>query len=303
VNAVDQNGDGTLDWKDAAILAETVSNNTTNMINGAKEMAVNMQRQALRPIFAEDLDSDVFPKIKLLRIIKRDKRREENAVCKGSIGYFSNQKSLEVINVYRDSVDAFKFTFYPDADSEIYYVDPSDWHKYIALDDYFSFLKEARINELQRIAQELGAKHFSVTFKEQKTSFVSRNVKAKAQTHLGGEQSSGDAEYDLSSTAVDIDEIAAQMDCPGHAPTKCPELFYLSGEQGIHTLIKLRMNEVSPISHQKYTLNLSTSSGIKEKDAVEIDAALKSMKFSGDVTVASEAKKEARRFFEYEIDF
>ena len=97
-------------------------------------------------------------------------------------------------------------------------------------------------------------------------------------------------------------EIAAEMDCPGHAPME-PCLHFLQREPSIQTLISLRMDESSPITHQKYTLKLSNSSGIKEKDAVKIDAALKAMKFIGNTTVTSEARNEARRFFEYEIDF
>ena len=54
---------------------------------------------------------------------------------------------------------------------------------------------------------------------------------------------------------------------------------------------------------QKYTLKLSNSSGIKESDAIKIDAALKSMKICGNTTIASEVQSEARKFFEYEIDF
>ena len=63
------------------------------------------------------------------------------------------------------------------------------------------------------------------------------------------------------------------------------------------------MDKNSPMMHQKYTLKLSNSSGIKEKDAVRIDAALKAMKISGNTTVTSEVRNESRRFFEYEIDF
>lgn len=63
------------------------------------------------------------------------------------------------------------------------------------------------------------------------------------------------------------------------------------------------MDKASPMLHQKYTLKLSNSSGIKEKDAVKIDAALKAMKISGNTTVINEAQNESRRFFEYEIDF
>ncbi|MBR5248713.1 MAG: hypothetical protein IKV27_07235 [Lachnospiraceae bacterium] len=50
-------------------------------------------------------------------------------------------------------------------------------------------------------------------------------------------------------------------------------------------------------------LKMSTSSGMKESDAVKIDAVLKGMKFSGNTTVSSEAQNEARRYLEYEIEF
>lgn len=63
------------------------------------------------------------------------------------------------------------------------------------------------------------------------------------------------------------------------------------------------MDKASPLTHQKYTLKLSNSSGIKESDAIKIDAALKSMKICGNTTIVSEVQSEARKFFEYEIDF
>ena len=42
-----------------------------------------------------------------------------------------------------------------------------------------NYLKVARVSELQKIAQDLGAKHFRVTYKEQKKSFESNTAKAK----------------------------------------------------------------------------------------------------------------------------
>lgn len=108
--------------------------------------------------------------------------------------------------------------------------------------------------------------------------------------------------YDLSASTVSNVEVAAEMQCLGHAPTE-PKLCYLQREPSIQSLITLRMDKASPMLHQKYTLKLSNSSGIKEKDAVKIDAALKAMKISGNTTVINEAQNESRRFFEYEIDF
>lgn len=306
VNAVDQNGDGAFDLRDVSVIAEAIGNTAKSTANAVKssaeEKSREMERKLLQPIFSEDLDNADFLISKLVRITEIDKKRSDSDVCAGSIGFLSAQKELQIVNIYKDKVDAFGLTFYPDTDCELYYVDPSDRDKYIALDDYFNYLKVARVNELQKIAQDLGAKHFKVTYKEQKTTFSGNVVKGKVGAKAAGNSASIDAEHDLASTAVSTVEVAAEMDCPGHAPS-APKLYYLQREPSIQTLIALRMDKDSPITHQKYTLKLSNSSGIKEKDAVKIDAALKAMKISGNTTVTSEVRNESRRFFEYEIDF
>ena len=116
---------------------------------------------------------------KLIRVTEIDKRHAESDVCRGSIGFVSDQKNLRIVNIYKDNIAAFGLTFYPDTDYELYYVDPCDRDKYIALDEYFNYLKVARVTELQKIAQDLGAKHFRVTYKEQKTTFSGKTVKTK----------------------------------------------------------------------------------------------------------------------------
>lgn len=306
VNAADQNDDGSLDFKDVSVIAESIGNaaksTAASVISSAAEKSRELEQKMLQPIFVEDLDGADFLISKLVRITDIDKKRAESEVCRGSIGFISDQKNLRIVNIFKDQIDAFGLTFYPDTECELYYVDPSDRDKYIALDDYFSYLKIARVNELQKIAQDLGAKHFRVTYKEQKTTFSGNAVKAKASGKYAGESATVEAERDLASTAVSTVEVAAEMDCPGHAPCE-PKLCYLQREPSIQNLIALRMDKASPITHQKYTLKLSNSSGIKEKDAVKIDAALKSMKIAGNTTVTSEVRNESRRFFEYEIDF
>lgn len=306
VKVADQNDDGTFDMKDVSAIAESIGDaaksTATAVMTSAEEKRRELERKALQPIFPDDLDSADFLLPKLVRITEIDKKHAESDVCKGSIGFTADQKDVRIITIFKDQVDNFGLTFYPDTDCELYYVDPSDRDKYIALDDYFSYLKIARVNELQKIAQDLGAKHFRVTYKEQKTTFSGNEVKVKGNAKVAGESASVDAEHDLASTAVSTVEVAAEMDCPGHAPVE-PKLYYLQREPSIQTLIALRMDETSPITHQKYTLKLSNSSGIKEKDAVKIDAALKAMKIAGNTTVTSEVRNESRRFFEYEIDF
>jgi hypothetical protein len=271
-------------------------------MSNAEERSRELELRQLQPIFIEDLDKADFTLSKLIRITEIDKRRADSEVCRGSIGFISDQKDLRIVNIYKDKADAFGLTFFPDKDCDFYYVDPSDRDNYIALDDYFSFLKIARVNELQKIAQDLGAKYFRVTYKEEKTQFSKNHIGIKGAAKSIGNSFTVDTDHDLSSSSVSAVEVAAEMHCPGHDPIE-PKLCYLQRESSIQTLIALRMDPSSPITHHKYTLSLSNSSGIKAKDAIKIDAALKAMKAVGNTTVSNEVQNESRRFFEYEIDF
>lgn len=288
----DQNDDGKFDREDVAKVANAIK-------ESADEKAKQIELKKLQPIFSADIDDGDFFIHKFIRVADRDKKRAESEVCQGSIGYFTNNKGIRVLNIFRDSVDVFGLTFYPDNRSEFYYVDPSDRDRYIALDDYFSYLKVERISELQRIAQDLGAKHFKVTYVEEQSSFSEKNIKAGSKV---ANKASGEAAHQSQEKKYSTIEIASEMEFVGHEPVK-PQLKYLLRDPSIQTLITMRLNEETPLTHQKLMINLSNSSGIKENDAIKIDAVLKGMKFAGNTTVQSEAKNEARRYLEYEIDF
>ena len=161
VKAMDQNGDGTFDMKDVSVIAGSIGNAAKDTISAMKESTEERgriaERKALCPIFADDLDSADFALTKLIRITDIDKKRAESEVCRDSIGYVSAQKDLRIVNIYRKSAEMFGLSFYPDMDREIYYVDPTDRNSYIALEEYFSYLKLVRVGELQKTAQDLGA--------------------------------------------------------------------------------------------------------------------------------------------------
>lgn len=167
----DQNDDGKFDKKDIIKVTNTIK---TNIDEKAKEIEIKI----LQPIFPADIDDGDFLIQKFIRVADRDKKHSESEVCKGSIGYFTSTKGIRLLNIFRDSIDFFGLSFYPDSRSEFYYVDPSNRDRYIALDDYFNYLKAERISELQRIAQDLGAKHFKVTFVEEKSSYSDRKINA-----------------------------------------------------------------------------------------------------------------------------
>lgn len=301
IQVIDQNGDGKIDLTDVSEIAESVGSTMKKSAQTLGEMAGEKSRmlelKALNPIFLETLNDTEFLVSKFVRIAERDKKHADSEACKGSIGFISEQKGFRMVNIFQDSVDAFGLSFYPDCGSEFYYVDPSDREHYIALDDYFGYLKLTRINELQKLAQDLGAKHFRVTYKEEKTAFSEKKTKAnvKAIGMVG-------VEHDYNAKKYSTVEVAAEMTFPGHVPVN-PMVKYLKHDPSVKTLISMRMNETAPLLHQKFMLKLSNSSGIKESEAIKIDAVLKGMKCAGNATVVSEVQNESRRYLEYEIDF
>lgn len=303
MHMADQNADGKLDLKDVSVIAESVGNTVKKGTQAVRETAEEKVRilelKALQPIFREFLNNGDFYMSRFIRVTERDKKHAESEVCKGSIGFISEQKGLRIVNIFRDSVDEFGLVFYPDKESEFYYVDPSDSKGYIALNEYFSHLKLLRINELQKLAQDLGAKHFRITYKEEKLSLTEKedNAKTHVKQVISGEIEKNSTERNFSTV-----EVEAEMTFPGHSPVK-PQLKYLNNDPSIKTLIEMRMYEKAPLLHQKYMLKLSNSSGLKESEAAKIDAVLKGMKCAGNATVVSEVQNEARRYLQYEIDF
>lgn len=286
VSLLDQNEDGKLDGSDISAIKEKLD-----------EKAWEYELKKFRPVFAKNLEEDYFMS-KFIRVTERDKKHAESEACRGSIGSFSDKKGIRVIIIFLDSLDSFNLDFYPDSSYEFYYVDPSDQNRYIALDEYFSCLKIARINELQRIAQDLGARHFKVTYKEEQASFIDK----KANVRSGAKKSGARVDCESTSKKFSTVEIEADMEFPPHEPVR-PQLKYMQNDPSIQTLIEMRMNETAPILSQKFMLNLSNTSGIKESDAIKIDAVLKGLNLSGNITVASEVRNESRRYLEYEIEF
>ena len=223
----DQNDDEKFDMQDVSLVAskvgESVKKGAAALKESAEERTRALELKSLQPIFAEVLDERDFVLPKFIRVANRDKKRAESQVCKGSIGYYSDLKGLRLVNIFLDNLEMFNLVFFPDCNSEFYYVDPIDKNRYIALDDYFNYLKVERISELQRLAQSLGAKHFRVTYKEEKTSVAEKII--KANINVQG-VAAGNGERNLSETKFDTIEIAADMECPGHAPNR-PDLKYL----------------------------------------------------------------------------
>ena len=235
---------------------------------------------------------------RLVRIVEREKKFDID-VCKGSIGYWDTCKGERWMNIFKDSVSKFGLDFYPNDEVNFYYVDPTNKDSYIVLDEYFDRLKQVRVSELQKIAQDLGAKYFRVTYIKERTTLSKKAANGKGSIHKKG---NGSAQMNATEQKYDRMDIAAEMSFPGHEPVM-PHVRYLKYDPNILNLIEMRMDTKGPVNHQILNIKLSSSSGLKEIDAVKVDMILKSLKMAGNTTVSSEAKNEAKSILKYEIDF
>lgn len=275
---------------DAAVVA---AQSLAEVINNGKN-SWNLKR--LKPIFINDLNGMIFSR--LVRIVEREKKFDID-VCKGSIGYWDTCKGERWMNIFKDSVSKFGLDFYPNDEVNFYYVDPTNKDSYIVLDEYFDRLKQVRVSELQKIAQDLGAKYFRVTYIKERTTLSKKAANGKGSIHKKG---NGSAQMNATEQKYDRMDIAAEMSFPGHEPVM-PHVRYLKYDPNIENLIKMRMDPKGPLNHQKLNIKLSSSSGLKETDAVKIDMILKSLKMVGNTTVSSEVQNEAKSILEYEINF
>ncbi len=320
VKVVDRNNDGALNMEDARVVAGAVGEAAKKAAVSVKNTAVKSGNQLsdrieqakrdkawkmLMPIFIEDLDRTDFLLPKLVRIVEMDKKHSESDICVDSIGHESYPNKVRIINIYPEFADDYGLIFTPDKESGMYYVDPVDRNHYIALSEYFNYLKIARVNELQKIAQDLGAKHFKVTYKEHvREASIAKaggNIKGKHGPNATKKEIDVNVEHFAESSSLSTIEISAEMHCMGNSPIE-PKLVYFQKDPSIQNLIALRMSN-NPISHQVFLLELGDTTGIKEKDAAKIDAVLSALKMNGKYTMESAVKREAKRCFEYEIDF
>lgn len=275
---------------DAAVGA---AQSLAEVINNGKD-SWNLKR--LKPIFINDLNGMRFSR--LVRIVEREKKFDID-VCKGSIGYWDTCKGERWMNIFKDSVSKFGLDFYPNDEVNFYYVDPTNKDSYIVLDEYFYRLKQVRVSELQKIAQDLGAKYFRVTYIKERTTLSKKAANGKGSIHKKG---NGSAQMNATEQKYDRMDIAAEMSFPGHEPVM-PHVRYLKYDPNILNLIEMRMDTKGPINHQILNIKLSSSSGLKETDAVKVDMILKSLKMAGNTTVSREVQNEAKSILKYEIDF
>ena len=189
-------------------------------------------------------------------------------------------------------------SFYPNEHNRFYYVDPSNERLYIALDNYYDYLKIARVSELQSVAQSLGAKHFKVSYKEQTESYINKKGVLKGK----GNGVQGEAKQTVDTKSRYKMNIESEMYFSGHQPFQ-PILQYLKNDPAINSLISMRMAEEGDFQKQNLEIKLSDSSGLNKELSTKIDEVLSKFKFKLEASMSQQYKKESNSSLIYEIEF
>ena len=256
-----------------------------------------MELKKYCPIFHEDVHN--YEKPTLLRIVKYDKRMDVD-VCKGAVGFEDKVKSERVFHLYQNSAEQQGITLYPYVDDTVYYKNPYENDSYIALEEYFSYIKKSKVSELKHIAQCLGAKSFEVVFKEQKKSLTTKVVDADAQVQALGK---GKVHHASNQNEFCNVEIASKSEFSGTDKIVKPKLLYFSREKEILDLINTRMNNTNPLHKETFRFECATNRDMSSKTAANIDVILKTYKCNGNTSVESEYQMQKRTILEYTIEF
>lgn len=265
----------------------------------------DMDKKRLHPIFESDLAEYTSNKPFLIRVVDYDKRMEVEA-CKGAIGFVEKIKNENILNLYSEFASQAGFQLYPCVTETIYCANPYLDNFYVGLDDYFKYIKKAKVDELETVAYSLGAKHVKISFKEKKKTLVSKDANGKVKGNaFGVAKVNGDMEYSMSSDEFSNIEVYTEVDFDGNDVPSRPELTYFKQESDIAALIRMRLDEdnMNKIKSKTYTFNYYSNREMQEKTAANIDVILKKLNCSGNGTVVSEVQSERRMVLEYSIVF
>lgn len=258
----------------------------------------------LSPVFKEDILDENYKFPAIIQLIRYDKRLEKD-FCKGSVGFETRANSTRILSVYFEYADIVEKDFYPQKDIGVYYANPCIKDMYIEINEFFPYLKRVRVDELDMLAQSLGAKHFKVELKE--TESDQSVVDADTSSGFGfgkWKLDSGAALKAENSAKVHVN-IAAECSFCGSDQPKEPKLQYFKDDSNIMALIAMRMNPETSNSlvSKTYSIQYGKMTGIKTEQTADIDSALKLIKCAAAEKFAKTACRENCTILQYTIDF
>ena len=302
----------------------TISETVDNIKEGSEEIsrkqhAAKEKKELLhlRPVFKETLIERPSPNCStltpfgrfrmptMIHVVEKDKKHKNSPFCEHALGHLSVENGVEVLNVYPHHMKDLGVKFYPDMGRKIYYVHPFQKDIYIDIEDYFHQLKTAKVDELERIAYDLGAKHAEIIFRTDKVELENEKQKAELGAKKGKKKIVDvKAEHNQNELKKESLVVEKTINLGGHDDPHEPDLIYFKEDEDIKNLIYMRMDPKNKLKNKECKIKCSNSSEIKSSDAAKIQGALDKMGgVSAGFSLMSETLEESCTTLIYKIEF
>ena len=273
---------------------ERVQEKADQAIDWAKEAKKQYELTRNRPVWASEFEEG-FELPDIIHVDAEPQQLKE-PVCEGAVAFRDGTKEKEALVVLPEFAKKLDAVFYPALQEGVYIADPYTEKRYIDLNDYFYLLKDARVHELNKIAESLGATYVKITLQAERKEFIKKTGKAK----IGPKFVNVDMNKDAETKQYDDRGVTSETRLKGHEPHE-PELVYFKNDTDINTLVEMRMKDA--VLTKTLEIKYNSINDINEKEALKIDGVLKKLKVAGAAAIAKEVSEENRYRFKYEIKF
>ena len=256
------------------------------------------------PLFPEQYQSETF-NIPNIIVIVDDAVRKGIDVCEGAIGWLSKETGEEVLHLYDEAISFSGIQFVPaPVCNAVYYVDHFDRGRFIQADCIFSRKLKEMIDELQHIAEYVGAKRCTIDISE---SISSEDTKQKAAIlSVGDKKTNGNATLDYSAASKSYTTQQGHIEATftGLRFPKRPILKWFANDNGINNLVEACCSRKRRVKELTLELFGSSSATMSQSIACAIDGIIaKSLGGTGHASMTSQVQEEHQRVLKFHIEF
>ena len=279
---------------------QSLSDKAQELSTQAKVKQLDEILKKFPPVSHEEFAKSTFAMPQLIQIVD-NALKKDIAQYKGALGWSGKEDGVETLHLYHSSVPDSRIRFLPSATcSTVYCAHPFDTQCYISLDNYFSYIQQAKLAELQHIAFSLGVKHYWVELMET----TSKSDNSKAAVSLSGLKiAKGNAERAMQSSTYSQNKSLAEMCFSESRDPQSPELHYFAQDENIKKLIEMRCSTDKRSMLTSYTieLNNSSSAGMSATTAAKISVAANKMGAGSNFQAQSAREQNSKMIFKMEF--
>ncbi len=266
------------------------------------DWAYQQQLNRYRPVTKETYQSPSFYLPNMIRIVDGNERRGIDA-CRDAIGWLDTVKGTQIFNLYREAIGDSELSFYPKPSLySKYYIDAFDRSRFVDLDSYFATMQQDKMAELRRIAFMLGAKRCKLEVTEYEETRRGHQVKGNAKA---GKKGSARINGSLSDLTKNEKKILFTQEFEGDMVPQRPELHWYAHDSDILLLIETRCGGEDKNKAKSYRVELKseTTMTMSVSLAMAIDEACSKLNIRANSSLTSQAKRELRQSFVFEVEF